>query len=481
MIRKISFLIVLFILAIGFSTAAPIELHSPLVDDHSLDSAPFAGKIADLNGHGLYGAKVSAEDTSSGKVYLVYTDPKGQFAMDIPYGHDYNFTFEYNGNTVEMKNEHLSSHEWKYIKLEPSFSYEGSHDWNRTEANYTKISSNDYALSRLYMDKIQFFRLFQTYALTDSGINSGEKYINIGSKITETDINDHYLVFNTNNAQMQVYDVENGIFVTRFNDDSITKVKLPERYKVSEYSDLEPKILRAINGNDEIIYLLCGDGEITVDRYELTVVGMDDSTLVCMKNQNNPNFDSFITHLHSEYIGGIIETCSNSEHNPTILPIITNNQYTISNKSVDKSTTTFDIETDGLQKISLVFRINNKDKTLKSITVDGDNPKIVSSIAQAMAIAVTPKTAMFSVGDHDYHYLVLPDNKPRTISVEYGDPIPEPIDETKESHEETVLITEEQKEQANQISNEAENKTPGFGIMLSVFCLMIGLALRKRR
>lgn len=484
-------ILVLLVLLINIGAAEPFipEPYVLSADEHI--SSPIRGTVRNEGGYGIYGVTVIAEDENSGALYLTYTDPTGRYVLDIPTKRTYNFTFEYNGQIVTDK-QYVEHGKWISATISPSFETSGSHNWTWWKNSYTKIASNDFALSRYYTNDVQLFKLLKTVSLTDTGLNAADGYRALGSRITNIEQVGGFTQFKTNNAMMRVHDNENGLFVTQYFKDSITEIWLPEKYKILDNEDLDtagniPKIVRTTDGTNEVVFLICGDGKFSSKQYTITALNNEDSVLIAMPDMEGAVFSDTIDDILYCNIGGIIEV-SKVEDDVSYVPILLNRDYSIEFLSTGRDNLEFNVSTDGEKKISWLVRFKSGDFSDVTITVDGTDVKKVKTHEQVLSLSNIVKTWSRSENGFQYFYVVFPDNQPHNAKFQYRDTSysNQIVDESVplNEYEPGVLITSDDIENAAQMQAEQEKNDrtiPGFEFVIGVIGIMIAGVTKRRR
>lgn len=484
-------IMILLVLLINTAAAEPFipEPHVLSADEHI--STPIRGTVRNEGGYGIYGATVIAEDENSGALYLTYTDPTGRYVLDIPTKRTYNFTFEYNGRIVTDK-QYVQQGKWISATISPSFKTSGSHYWTWWKNSYTKVASNDFALSRCYTNNVQLFKSLKTVSLTDTGLNAADGYRALGSRITNIEQVDGFTQFKTNNAMMRVHDNENGLFVAQYFNDSITYIELPERYKILDNEDLDtagniPKIVRTTDGANEVVFLIYGDGKFSSKQYTITALNNEDSILIAMPVIEGVAFFDMIDDIFYCNIGGIIEV-GKIEDDVSYVPILLNRDYSIKSLSTGHDDLEFNVSTDGEKKISWLVRFKSDDFSDVTITVDGTDVKKVKTHEQVLSLSNIVKTWSRSENGFQYFYVVFPDNQPHNVQIQYRDISDSNriVDENVplNEYEPGVLITPEDVENAAQMQAEQEKNDrgiPGFEFTIGVVGVIIAGVTKRRR
>ena len=485
-------ILVLLVLFINIVAAEPFipEPHVLSADEHI--SSPIRGTVRNEGGYGIYGVTVIAEDENSGALYLTHTDPTGRYVLDIPTKRTYNFTFEYNGRIVTDK-QYVEHGEWISATIRPSFETSGSHNWTWLKNSYTKVASNDFALSRCYTNNVQLFKSLKTVSLMDTGLNAANGYRALGSRITNIEQVNGFTQFKTNNAMMRVHDNENGLFVAQYFNDSITEIWLPERYKILDNEDLDtagniPKIVRTTDGANEVVFLIYGDGKFSSKQYTITALNNEDSVLIAMPDMEGAVFSDMIDDILYCNIGGIIEV-SKIENNVSCVPILLNRDYSIKSLSTGlDDNLEFNVSTNGEKKISWLVRFKSGDFSDVTITVDGTDVKKVKTHEQVLSLSNIVKTWSRSENGFQYFYVVFPDNQPHNVKIQYQNTSEsnQVVDESVSfnEYEPGVLITSDDIENAAQMQAEQEKNDrtiPGFEFVMGVLVVIIAGVTKRRR
>jgi len=484
-------ILVLLVLLINIVAAEPFipEPNVLSADEHI--SSPIRGTVRNEGGYGIYGAIVIAEDENSGALYLTYTDPTGRYVLDIPDKKTYNFTFEYNGRTVTDK-QYVQNGEWISATISPSFETSGSHNWAWWENGYTKVASNDFTLSRCYMNDVQLFKLLKTVSLMDTGLNTADGYRALGSRITNIEQVDGFTQFTTNNAIMRVHDNQNGLFVVQYFNDSITEILLPERYKILNNEDLDtagniPKIVRTTDGKNEVVFLIYGDGKFSSKQYTITALNNRDSVLIAMPDMEGVVFSDMVDDILYGNIGGIIEV-SKTQDNVSYVPILLNRDYSIKSLSTGyDDDLEFNVSTNGEKKISWLVRFKSGDFSDVNITVDGTDVKKVKTHEQVLSLSNIVKTWSRSENGFHYYYVVFPDNQPHNVKIQYHTSNLNQVADEKlplNKYEPGVLITPDDIENAAQMQAEQEKNDraiSGFEFVIGLIGIMIVGVIKRRR